>query len=111
MHHIFASLIHHKLNYKLVSVQSWSTNNYILSLFLSEPRRSGVSYGVMEYKVEYLIKEDYSKNAILQAIKRYLKGQNCKIAMKVGHPSFGKISRKNEKHGDVKRGESLITKI
>lgn len=41
----FTSLIHRKLNYKLVSVQSWSTYNFILLIFLSEHGISDVSYG------------------------------------------------------------------
>lgn len=48
----FASLVHRKLNYKLVAVQSWSTYNFILLIFLSEHGRGDVSYGVLEYKVK-----------------------------------------------------------
>lgn len=74
----FASLIHRKLNYKLVSVQSLSTYNFTLLIFLSEHGRSDVSYGVLKYKVEYLFMEDYSENPIFQTFKRYLKGKIAK---------------------------------
>lgn len=78
-----------------MSIHSWSTYNFILLIFLREHGKSDVLNGVLEYKVEYLFMEDYSKNAIFQTIKRYLKG---KIAMRLGHLSLVKFLEKKEKH-------------
>lgn len=107
----YASPAPPKLSYKPVSVQSGSTYIPKLSIFSGDPSRSDVSYDVWKYEVECLINEEYSEKVIFQAIRRSLKGQASKSAMRLGpDAALDEILEKMESiHGTVEREESLIT--
>ena len=102
------------MGYKYPSLESKPTT-FIpkLSTFSGDPSRSDVPYEVWKFEVECLMREGYSECVILQSIRRSLRTQASKIAMRLGpDASLTEILDKMESiHGTVDRGESLLTQF
>ena len=81
-----------------------------VSCFSGDGSKQDTSYDLWRYEVDCLIKEKYSEEAIAQAIRRSLRGDAGKVAMRLGpEAKVDDILDKMESvFGSLERGEKVL---
>ena len=81
-----------------------------ISCFSGDGSKQDTSYDLWRYEVDCLIKEKYSEEAIAQAIRRSLRGDAGKVAMRLGpEAKVDDILDKMESvFGSLERGEKVL---
>ena len=81
-----------------------------VSCFSGDVSKQDTSYDLWRYEVDCLIKEKYSEEAIAQAIRRSLRGDAGKVAMRLGpEAKVDDILDKMESvFGSLERGEKVL---
>ena len=81
-----------------------------VSCFSGDSSKQDTSYDLWRYEVDCLIKEKYSEEAIAQAIRRSLRGDAGKVAMRLGpEAKVDDILDKMESvFGSLERGEKVL---
>ncbi|KAK3098932.1 hypothetical protein FSP39_024397 [Pinctada imbricata] len=79
-----------------------------ISTFSGDTTKQDTSYDLWRYEVDCLVKEKYSEAVIAQAIRRSLRGDAGKVAMRLG--SDAKVNQILDKmesvYGTIERGET-----
>ena len=81
-----------------------------LSCFSGDGSKSDTSYDLWRYEVDCLIKEKYRKETIAQSIRRSLRGDAGKVAMRLGPEADVQetIDKMESVFGTVERGETIL---
>ena len=94
------------------SASSKVTSHYIpkISCFSGDGSKQDTTYDLWRYEVDCLIKEKYSEETIAQSMRRSLRGDAGKVAMRLGpEASVAKILDKIESvFGTIERGETIM---
>ncbi|KAK3088231.1 hypothetical protein FSP39_016429 [Pinctada imbricata] len=81
-----------------------------ISTFSGDTTKQDTSYDLWRYEVDCLVKEKYSEAVIAQAIRRSLRGDAGKVAMRLG--SDAKVNQILDKmesvYGTLERGETIM---
>ncbi|KAK3085807.1 hypothetical protein FSP39_008905 [Pinctada imbricata] len=81
-----------------------------LSCFSGDQSKQDTSYDLWRYEVDCLVREKYSESSIAQAIRRSLRGDAGKVAMRLGpEAKVADILDKMESvFGTMERGEKIL---
>ena len=81
-----------------------------ISTFSGDGSKQDTSYDLWKYQVECLLKDKYSESVVAQSVRRSLRGEAGKVAMRLGsEANIKQILEKMESvFGTVERGESIM---
>ncbi|KAK3097682.1 hypothetical protein FSP39_012084 [Pinctada imbricata] len=81
-----------------------------ISCFSGDGSKQDTSYDLWRYEVDCLIKEKYSEGVIAQSIRRSLRGDAGKVAMRLGPQAKVQeiLDKMHSIFGTVERGETIL---